>query len=57
MRFILGAKPGGREPEVRAFLFDWVDNTPGTRAAEFAGEDGVLSMYASTATGTTGSRS
>ena len=45
MRFILGAKPGGREPEVRAFLFDWVDNTPGTRTAEFAGEDGVRHRF------------
>ena len=45
MRFILGAKPGGREPEVRAFLFEWVDNTPGTRAAEFAGEDGVRHRF------------
>ena len=41
----LGAKPGGGEPEVRAFLFDWVDNTPGTRTAEFAGEDGVRHRF------------
>ena len=40
MRFILGAKPGDH-----AFLFDWVDNTPGTRAAEFAGEDGVRHRF------------
>ena len=45
MRFILGAKPGGREPEVRAFLFEWVDNTPGTRTAEFAGEDGTRHRF------------
>ena len=40
MRFILGAKPGDH-----AFLFEWVDNTPGTRTAEFAGEDGTRHRF------------
>ena len=40
MRFVLGAKPGDH-----AFLFEWVDNTPGTRTAEFAGEDGVRHRF------------
>jgi len=40
MRFILGAKPGDH-----AFLFEWVDKTPATRTAEFAGEDGVRHRF------------
>ena len=40
MRFILGAKPGDH-----AFLFEWVDNTPGARTAEFAGEDGTRHRF------------
>jgi len=40
MRFVLGAKPGDHE-----FLFEWVDNTPATREAEFVGEDGTRRWF------------
>ena len=40
MRYIPGAKPGDH-----AFLFEWVDNTPGTRTAEFEDGDGTRHWF------------
>ena len=40
MRYILGAKPGDH-----GFLFEWVDNTPGTRTAEFEDGDGTRHWF------------
>ena len=40
LRFIVGAKPGDH-----AFLFEWVDSTPGVQVVELAAEDGARHRF------------